>query len=91
MKKNPYKNPFEMDYLSHYPDREEGVHALSSKGRYRLEYVLAFCHKVSIKDIENVLVNAANTGFLSTEFKEWLDLLYDGASSEVENIIKEKL
>lgn len=66
-------NPFEEQFITEYPDREKGVCALQ-RG-YRSRKGLALCHKVSIDDIEGMLVCFANSNEMSEEFKEYLRLI----------------
>lgn len=87
MRSSEYKNPFEIDFISRYPSSEEGIHSLGAGG-YRHANGLALCHKVSISDIEEIFVRLANTGSFPSKLRIWLDMLYEGASFEADNIIK---
>lgn len=68
-----YQSAFEMDIQETYPNREDAVGALSHKGKYRSQEKVAFCHKISISDIEKKLVNYANTGTIAAEFTGYLE------------------
>lgn len=67
-----YRSPHEMDLQEMYPDQEDAVKAIGHRGGYRSQEGCAFCHKVSISDVEDVLVEYANTGTISPEFTEYL-------------------
>lgn len=62
-----YRSPYEMDLQEMYPDQEDAAKAISHRGGYRSQEGCAFCHKVSISDIEDILVEYANTGMISPD------------------------
>lgn len=70
-----YQSAFEMDIQKKYPNRADAVKALSHKGRYRSRENVTNCHKVSIYDIECILVKYANTGKISNEFVVYLEMI----------------
>jgi len=70
-----YRSPHEMDLQEMYPDQEDAAKAISHRGGYRSQEGCAFCHKVSISDVEDILVNYANTGMISSRFTEYLTMI----------------
>lgn len=71
--KSGVQNPFEEQFIIDLPDREKGVRALQNG--YRSREGLALCHKVSIDDIERMLVCFANSNEISEESREYLRMV----------------
>lgn len=92
--KNGTRNAYEEQFIKDYPDQETGVEALA--GRYRSNNGLAFCHKVSIDNIEESLVDFANTNVISDELKDylkWIGIGVDAWLGAIQNgeTIREKV
>lgn len=77
-------NPFEKDFIAAFPDRVKGAYALGHGGKYRSQNKLAFCHKVSIDDIERVLVSGVNANAFPDGLKRYLHLI--GMDDALESI-----